>query len=191
MLQTVSDVSNFKADASIVGMAALNDYTKEGLVLAVALANVGSRNRRGDTASPAQALAHVPVRIGEPALQLAAQQLRQILAEGTPEQAAPLINRLLRHQRARPELALNPAGRWRLHLHPAGASPEALDLVKAASGLAALIDEGRWATIKQCSADRCEDFFLDQSRNATRRYCSRTCANRINAQLHRQRQTSG
>jgi hypothetical protein len=37
-------------------MTTLNDYTEAGLVLAVALANVGSRDRRGDTASPAQAI---------------------------------------------------------------------------------------------------------------------------------------
>ena len=171
-------------------MTALNEYTEEGVVLAVALANIGSRDRRGDTALAAQATTHVPVRIDEPALQFAAQQLRQILAEGTPAKAAPLINRLLRQQQARPELAPDPAGHWRLHLHPAGASAEALDLVRAASGLAVLVDEDRWATIKQCGAERCDDFFLDQSRNSARRYCSRTCANRINAQLHRQRQTS-
>lgn len=172
-------------------MSALTDYTEEGLALAVALANVGSRNRQGNSASPTQALAHVPVRIGDPdGLQRAAHQLRLILAAEAPVQAAPLINRLLRHQQARPELAPDPAGHWRLHLHPRGASAEALDLVKAASGLAVLIDEGRWAIIRQCNADRCDDFFLDQSRNTTRRYCSRTCANRVNAHLHRQRQAS-
>jgi hypothetical protein len=37
-------------------MTTLNDYTQAGLVLAVALPNVDSRDQRGDTASPAQAI---------------------------------------------------------------------------------------------------------------------------------------
>ncbi|SER06841.1 CGNR zinc finger domain-containing protein [Microlunatus flavus] len=172
-------------------MGVLSEYSDEGLLLAVALANAGSACRRGDVAQPGLPINGVVVRTeGAEELALAAAQVREILAAPTPGRAAELINRLLVAQQARPELAPDQDGRWRLHLHPRGASAAALDLVKAATGLAVLVDEGRWGTIRACGAERCDDLFLDQSRNLIRRYCSRVCANRVNAALHRRRAAS-
>ena len=41
--------------------------------------------------------------------------------------------------------------------------------------------------LHMCSADDCLCAVVDVSRNGTRRYCSRTCANRTNSRRHRQR----
>lgn len=169
-------------------MSSFTAYFDEGLTLALALANVISRERHGLPGCPQDALYAVAVRVSEPvAVRRLSERLRAIAAQQNPAKAVPLLNRLLVDYEAAPELALESPGRWRLHLHPVHATAETLDAVKAASGLAALIDRDGWGTLKGCVASRCEDLFHDQSRNSGRRYCTRTCANRINAQHARVR----
>jgi len=174
-------------------MGALTEYVEEGLALAIALANRHSTERQGTAAGPSHATAGVVLRVSDPVvLDEMAAHLREVLAAPRPDQAGPLINQLFRAHHAAPELAPDVLGHWRLHLHPRGASREALDMVKAASGLAWLVDGGRWQALKDCLATRCDDYFLDLSPGTTRRYCSRTCANRVNSHLHRRRHpTSG
>jgi hypothetical protein len=41
--------------------------------------------------------------------------------------------------------------------------------------------------IRQCEAAPCIEVFVDRSRNGRRVYCSRRCADRVNASRHRQR----
>jgi predicted RNA-binding Zn ribbon-like protein len=41
--------------------------------------------------------------------------------------------------------------------------------------------------IRACNAAPCREIFVDTSRNGRRRYCSRRCANRLNATQHRHR----
>lgn len=169
-------------------MATFTAYFSEGLTLALALANVSSHERHGVPAGPQDAVHAVAVRVNEPVvLYRLSERLRAIAEQQDPARAVPLLNRLLSDYEAAPELALESPGRWRLHLHPAHATAEALDAVKAASGLAALIDRDGWSTLKGCAASHCDDLFGDQSRNNGRRFCTRTCANRINAQRARAR----
>lgn len=42
--------------------------------------------------------------------------------------------------------------------------------------------------IRACNAAPCREIFLDTSRNGRRLYCSRRCANRLNATRHRHRE---
>jgi predicted RNA-binding Zn ribbon-like protein len=93
--------------------------------------------------------------------------------------------------------ALNPllAGDWRLQpaergwvLGPAGEpSLAAWFGARAARGLAELVLAYGLDRLHVCRADDCLCAVVDVSRNATRRYCSRTCANRVNARRHRGR----
>ena len=160
-------------------------YFEEGLALALSLANLGSTYRRGVPVSHREASVAGSVRVTDPqALQHLAQRLRTVLTQPDPATAAALLNELFVEQRAAPQLALE-EGHWRLHLHPAHSTDVALDAVKAASGLAALLDQDGWTTLRVCAASRCDDVFHDQSRNRGRRYCSRTCANRVNAEHSR------
>jgi predicted RNA-binding Zn ribbon-like protein len=39
-----------------------------------------------------------------------------------------------------------------------------------------------------CQADRCEDVYVDTSRNRSRRYCDDACASRMNVAAYRTRQ---
>jgi predicted RNA-binding Zn ribbon-like protein len=58
---------------------------------------------------------------------------------------------------------------------------------RAARGLAELVIAYGIERLHMCSADDCLCAVVDVSRNGTRRYCSRTCANRTNSRRHRQR----
>jgi len=46
-------------------------------------------------------------------------------------------------------------------------------------------------TVGRCRAQRCPRFFVDQSRNRSRRFCSNTCASRTTVAAHRARQRPG
>lgn len=170
-------------------MTAIAAYFDQGMVLALDLANSASGYRRGTKAgSGASVKGQIGLRITDPATRArVAVKLRAVLDTRDPHDAGPLVNELLHTYRARPELIRDGEGAWRLHLHPSTADVEALDAVKATSGLAVLIDEQRWQNLKQCGASACDDYFLDESPNNTRRYCSRTCANRNAARAHRDR----
>ena len=58
---------------------------------------------------------------------------------------------------------------------------------RAARGLAELVIAYGIERLHMCSADDCLRAVVDVSRNGTRRYCSRTCANRTNSRRHRRR----
>jgi predicted RNA-binding Zn ribbon-like protein len=162
-------------------MSSLTTYFTEGLDLAIAFANLTSRQRSGILA-PYPPTPKATMRVRDPAtLSALSEQVRAIVTQSDPAQAAPLLNSLLRQHRAAPELAADPSGHWRLHLHPADSDAEGLDAVKAAASLAELMDRNEWGTLKTCAAADCDDLFLDRSRNHARAYCTRTCANRINA----------
>ena len=60
----------------------------------------------------------------------------------------------------------------------------------AAAELADLIAEVGPERIRHCQAAPCVEVFLDTSRNGRRRYCSRRCANRLNATRHRRRRAA-
>ncbi len=167
-------------------MTSFTAYLDEGLTLALALVNNISQERHGLPAHPRSRA--VSVRVDEPAaVRRLSERLRAIVEQQEASKAVSLLNKLLSDYEAAPELGLEAPGRWRLHLHPVNATAEALDAVKAASGLAALIDQDRWGTLKSCAASHCDDMFHDRSRNNGRHYCTRTCANRINAQHARAR----
>jgi predicted RNA-binding Zn ribbon-like protein len=92
--------------------------------------------------------------------------------------------------------ALNPLlGDWRLQpagagwaLGPAGDETRAGWFgARAARGLAELALAYGLERLHLCRADDCLRAVVDVSRNGTRRYCSRTCASRVNARIHRRR----
>ena len=69
---------------------------------------------------------------------------------------------------------------------PGADLPEQLRVV-AGLGLADALE--RWGVdrFRMCDADRCEDVFVDTSKNGRRRYCGVRCQNRINVAALRQR----
>ncbi len=76
-----------------------------------------------------------------------------------------------------------------LHLHYARADAPLLDQLTTtvAMGLSQVVVQHGWQRIGVCSAEGCDDVYVDTSRNASRRYCSNTCASRSTVAAYRAR----
>jgi predicted RNA-binding Zn ribbon-like protein len=103
------------------------------------------------------------------------------------DEAAELVNQLLRERSALPQLVKHDG--WDYHVH--ATSPEApladRMAVEAAMAFADVIRAGELARLRACAAEDCDDVHVDLSKNRSRRFCSVTCANRVNVAAYRQR----
>jgi predicted RNA-binding Zn ribbon-like protein len=79
-----------------------------------------------------------------------------------------------------------------LHLHYARPDAPLLEQLTTtvAMGLSQVVVQHGWQRIGVCSAEGCDDVYVDTSRNASRRYCSNTCASRSTVAAYRARQKS-
>lgn len=105
---------------------------------------------------------------------------------GDVDTAARRLNVLLAEHPAHPHLALE-GGRWRLHHHSAEAAVVPMWTSICAERLAHLIGIGEAQRVGRCVAPDCGRAYLDQSKNASRRFCSTTCQNRVKATTFRRR----
>jgi CGNR zinc finger len=112
------------------------------------------------------------------------------LHEGDIDAAASRLNDLLSKYPAHPHLAKE-HGRWRLHHHPADIALVPMWSSICAEGMARMIGAGYGDRFGSCEAPGCGRVFFDISRNASRRFCSTTCQNRVKAAAFRLRQGSG
>jgi predicted RNA-binding Zn ribbon-like protein len=102
----------------------------------------------------------------------------------TLEAFAEAVNPLL--ARAASGWQMTPGARGAWTLAPAGRErPSDWLAARAARGLAELAIAYGVERLHVCRADDCLRAVVDVSRNGTRRYCSRTCANRTNMRRHR------
>jgi predicted RNA-binding Zn ribbon-like protein len=60
-----------------------------------------------------------------------------------------------------------------------------------AMGLSQVVIQHGWQRLGVCSADGCDNVYVDTSRNASRRYCSNTCASRSTVAAYRARKRPG
>ena len=99
------------------------------------------------------------------------------------------LNELLAPARPRP-YATDHDGE--LHLHYARPDAPALEQLTTtvAMGLSQVVVQHGWQRLGVCSAEGCDDVYVDTSRNASRRYCSNTCASRSTVAAYRARQKS-
>jgi predicted RNA-binding Zn ribbon-like protein len=106
------------------------------------------------------------------------------------DQAADLVNTLLRESGALPQLVKHDG--WDYHIH--ATSPEApladRMAVEAAMAFADVIRSGQLARLRACAADDCANLLVDLSKNHSRRFCGTTCANRINVAAYRTRRAA-
>lgn len=96
------------------------------------------------------------------------------------------LNALLAQARPRP-YATDHDGE--LHLHYARPDAPVLEQLTTtvAMGLAQVVVQHGWQRLGICSAESCDDVYVDTSRNASRRYCSNTCASRSTVAAYRAR----
>jgi predicted RNA-binding Zn ribbon-like protein len=101
-----------------------------------------------------------------------------------------LVNGLLRECKALPQLVRHDD--WDYHLH--ATSPEApladRMAVEAAMAFVDVVRQKELDRLHVCGADDCDDVLVDLSKNRSRRYCSTTCANRINVAAFRARRVT-
>jgi len=109
------------------------------------------------------------------------------------DQAARLVNLLLREGSALPQLVRHDTWDYHIHATPPDAPLADRMAVEAAMAFADVIRAGELHRLRACAADDCDDVHVDLSKNRSRRFCSVTCANRVNvaAYRHRQREVAG
>jgi predicted RNA-binding Zn ribbon-like protein len=76
-----------------------------------------------------------------------------------------------------------------LHLHYARPDADAVEQLTTtvAMGLSQVVVQHGWQRLGVCSAESCGNVYVDTSRNASRRYCSNTCASRSTVAAYRAR----
>lgn len=98
------------------------------------------------------------------------------------------LNELLEGHPITPRIFEHEPGR--LHLHVANKASSVADLLISETllGLANLVCDLGPARLGVCSAERCEQVYVDTSPNQSRRYCSDRCSSRANVAAYRARQ---
>jgi predicted RNA-binding Zn ribbon-like protein len=110
---------------------------------------------------------------------------------GTADQGAfvAALAVLLDAQDCRPQLTLHDgAGSPHLHYARDGAPLPVWVGTMAVSGLVLYVCRYGRSRLRPCAADSCGRWYADESKNASRRYCSATCASRTTVAAFRHRQ---
>jgi predicted RNA-binding Zn ribbon-like protein len=116
-----------------------------------------------------------------------AQLVREVALAQTQDDVLTKLNELLALARPRP-YATDHDGE--LHLHYARPDAPVLEQLTTtvAMGLSQVVVQHGWQRLGVCSAEGCGNVYVDTSRNASRRYCSNTCASRSTVAAYRARQ---
>jgi predicted RNA-binding Zn ribbon-like protein len=116
-----------------------------------------------------------------------ARLVRDVALAESQDDVLARLNELLALARPRP-YATDHDGE--LHLHYARPDAPAVEQLTTtvAMGLSQVVVQHGWQRLGVCSAEGCDDVYVDTSRNASRRYCSNTCASRSTVAAYRARQ---
>jgi len=99
------------------------------------------------------------------------------------------VNAILAEAGALPRLVRHDGADWHIHATSPDAPLAERMLVEAAMALVDVVRADETARLRECAADDCTGLFADLSKNASRRYCSTRCGNRMAARAHRARNT--
>ena len=112
------------------------------------------------------------------------------LWEMDEDDAADLVNTLLREANALPQLVKHDIWDYHLHATPSDAPLADRMAVEAAMAFTDVIRTGQLDRLRLCAADDCESVHVDLSKNRSRRFCSTSCSNRTNVAAYRTRQAA-
>jgi predicted RNA-binding Zn ribbon-like protein len=119
------------------------------------------------------------------------ERLLHVLDAPTAPDLVTRLNAMIAEVITGTEVVARTDGRWSLALTPRPRHRLDERLAAVAIGeLVELVSTVGPERIRACSAAPCREVFVDTSRNGRRNYCSRRCANRVNAARHRHRHTS-
>ena len=110
----------------------------------------------------------------------------QLAEDGVVEQ----VNRMLREASALPQLVAHDEWGYHLHATPSEAPLADRMAVEAAMALVDVVRQQELDRLSICSADHCDDVLVDLTKNHSRRYCSTSCANRVNVAAFRARRSA-
>ena len=97
------------------------------------------------------------------------------------------MNELLAEAHAVPRLVRHDGMDWHIHATEPDAPLARRILVEAAMALVDVIRADQMDRLRACDADDCEGIFVDLSKNASRRFCSTRCGNRMAVRAYRAR----
>jgi predicted RNA-binding Zn ribbon-like protein len=103
------------------------------------------------------------------------------------DEAADLVNTLLREAKALPRLVKHDDWDYHLHATPPDAPLADRMAVEAAMAFADVIRSGQLGRLRLCAAADCDSVHVDLSKNRSRRFCDTACANRTNVAAYRTR----
>ncbi len=106
---------------------------------------------------------------------------------GAEPEVVALVNSLLSKYPVSPHIAGHDNESWHLHVAERGSSVSALITAECIMGLAMLVVDFGPSRLGVCSAERCDNVFVDTSPNQSRRYCSDRCSSRANVAAYRAR----
>lgn len=109
------------------------------------------------------------------------------LWEAGQDDAADLVNTLLREASALPQLIRHDGFDYHVHATPPDAPLAERIAVDAAMAFIDLIRTDQLGRLRRCAADDCDNVHVDLSKNQSRRFCSIACANRTNVAAYRAR----
>jgi hypothetical protein len=186
---------NFRATRD-TGTVEATDHLKDSLTAAIALANTfGAVMRQGRPATPPDAATvdgvlrlttKRPPAVDVDDYAAGAKTLYAAL-DSLPDinRAVAHVNGLLKQTEAAPQLTRDVGAPWHLHF----GSPDDANgwLAEFATAVAMLLGSDQVERLRRCEAARCDDLFLDSTRNRTQRFCSAACQNRAKVAAHRAR----
>lgn len=105
----------------------------------------------------------------------------------TKDEAAGLVNALLRETNALPQLVKHDNWDYHLHATPPDAPLASRIAVEVALAFGDVVRTGQLERLRRCSADDCANVLVDLSKNQSRRFCSTACANRTHVAAYRTR----
>ena len=97
------------------------------------------------------------------------------------------VNRMLREAHALPQLVAHDDWGYHLHATPSQAPLADRMAVEAAMAFVDIVRQQELDRLSTCGADDCDDVLVDLTKNPSRRYCSTSCANRVNVAAFRAR----
>lgn len=119
-----------------------------------------------------------------------APRLRELLTADRDD-AADIVNAMLRDASALPQLRRHDGHDWHLHAVANDAPFAERIVVETAMAMIDVIRADEMSRLSVCADDTCEGIVLDLSRNRSKRFCSVTCGNRNAVAAYRARQADG
>jgi predicted RNA-binding Zn ribbon-like protein len=114
--------------------------------------------------------------------------LASVFVATTADDAGRIVNDVLRRSRSTLQVTTHD-GTWHHHYVPADTSWANTCAAVAGGALAHVLIRGGLDRLGECAADDCETYFVDASRNLSRRFCCERCATRAAVKAYRARRS--